>query len=52
MLSIEVQAQNPIYWRFSNNVTALHDTVIEGTKFKTEFADSHTSFKVLKKNAD
>ena len=53
MLSIEVQAQNIKYQPFRNNVTALHDTVINGTKFKTEVADASTSFKILKmKKAD
>ena len=51
MLNIKVQALSQInlkYRPFSNNVAALHDTVIKCTKF----ADASTSFKVLKKKAD
>ena len=56
MLHIQAQAlslKKPKYRSFSNNsIAALHDTVIYGTNFKTEFADASTRFKFLKTKAD
>ena len=52
ILSIKVQALNFKYQRFSNNVTPLHDTVLNGTESKSDFADASTHFKVLNKKTD
>ena len=57
-ITLHIQAQalslrKPKYRSFSNNsIAALHDTVIYGTNFKTEFADASTRFKFLKTKAD